>query len=151
MVFVSAYLVDRVTQHAVALSIDPTAVGIVRKVAYSAITIACELDIIARCNRFGLASAIDSNRIDWVVPGVSYHSPIFITTVAVAVRLHSHVAEFWRKTGAVYSTRHRSIFFDTRLPEALHAIQVACDSTWEKQVLSARGFRRVGRHSEYAI
>jgi hypothetical protein len=23
--------------------------------------------------------------------------------------------------------------------------------TWEKQVLSARGFKRVGRHSEYAI
>jgi hypothetical protein len=22
---------------------------------------------------------------------------------------------------------------------------------WEKQVLSARGFKRVGRHSEYAI
>ena len=24
-------------------------------------------------------------------------------------------------------------------------------TTWEKQVLSARGFKRVGRHSEYAI
>ena len=24
-------------------------------------------------------------------------------------------------------------------------------ATWEKQVLSARGFKRVGRHSEYAI
>ena len=23
--------------------------------------------------------------------------------------------------------------------------------TWEEQVLSARGFKRVGRHSEYAI
>ena len=23
--------------------------------------------------------------------------------------------------------------------------------TWEKQVLSARGFKRVGRHSEYAL
>jgi hypothetical protein len=23
--------------------------------------------------------------------------------------------------------------------------------TWEKQVLSARGFKRVGRHSEYAM
>jgi hypothetical protein len=28
----------------------------------------------------------------------------------------------------------------------------ACSSaTWEKQVLSARGFKRVGRRSEYAI
>ena len=26
-----------------------------------------------------------------------------------------------------------------------------CPATWEKQVLSARGFKRVGRHSEYAI
>jgi hypothetical protein len=30
------------------------------------------------------------------------------------------------------------------------AIQIR-SVAWEKQVLSARGFKRVGRHSEYAI
>ena len=29
--------------------------------------------------------------------------------------------------------------------------RVGREATWEKQVLSARGFKRVGRHSEYAI
>ena len=38
------------------------------------------------------------------------------------------------------------------LPERQHAVVVVrLVVAWEKQVLSARGFKRVGRHSEYAI
>jgi hypothetical protein len=33
---------------------------------------------------------------------------------------------------------------------ALSAAAFFSFATWEKQVLSARGFKRVGRHSEYA-
>jgi hypothetical protein len=34
---------------------------------------------------------------------------------------------------------------------AVLEVQVVDRRAWEKQVLSARGFKRVGRHSEYAI
>jgi hypothetical protein len=37
-----------------------------------------------------------------------------------------------------------------RFEHSLLAVQPFCSAAWEKQVLSARGFKRVGRHSEYA-
>ena len=47
----------------------------------------------------------------------------------------------------VHHAIERQLATDDGLAQVVEDVPV----TWEKQVLSARGFKRVGRHSEYAI
>jgi hypothetical protein len=71
------------------------------------------------------------------------------------MQMHNHAAHHGCEPFP-FDVDHSRTRCDVSISEGGGSLSAACSLwlchfTWEKYVLSARGFKRVGRHSEYAI